>query len=127
MKVRLRQMKKIGIKATLLALALTAAVFTGSFVNNTHKAVGKFYTKIEMTDTKGNKDIYYQFRSNDDTVWWALTATEMGFIPETNTEYTLTYNDNGSTKANKPCDCAPEFECECEVYDDIFITIKECK
>ena len=120
-------MKKIGIKATLLALALTAAVFTGSFVNNTHKAVGKFYTKIEMTDTKGNKDIYYQFRSNDDTVWWALTATEMGFIPETNTEYTLTYNDNGSTKANKPCDCAPEFECECEVYDDIFITIKECK
>ena len=127
MKVRLKQMKKIGIKATLVALALAATVFAGSFINNTHKVVGEFYTKIEMTDTKGNTDTYYQFRSNDDTVWWALTATEMGFIPEVNTEYTLTYNDNGSTKANKPCDCAPENECECEVYDDIFISIKECK
>lgn len=70
-------------------------------------------------------DEYYHFRSNDGTVWWDLTERQMGFIPKANAEYAFTYNNNGTTKANKPCDCSPEYECECEVYDDEFISIKK--
>jgi len=68
-------------------------------------------------------ETYYQFKSNDDTVWWALTVEDIGFIPEENTEYTLIYFDNDTTVENKNCDCKPEWECECEVYDDIFLGI----
>lgn len=66
---------------------------------------------------------HYQFKSNDNTVWWALTAEEIGFIPVEDTEYTLFYDDNGTTIENKNCGCKPEWECECEVYDDIFLGI----
>ena len=61
---------------------------------------------------------WYQFKSYDDTVWWALTTEDMGFVPEANKTYTLLYYDNGTT------DCTECSECECEVYDDIFLTIK---
>ena len=84
---------------------------------------GKFYGSMEMTDTKDKQDTYYQFRSDDNEVWWLLTATEIGCVPDTSAHYILRYNNNGTTKANKPCDCSPEHECECEVYDDEFISI----
>lgn len=87
-------------------------------------ATGQFYDTFEATDSNGNANTYYQFKSNDNEVWWALTAEELGFVPKANAEYILTYDNNGTTKANKPCDCAPEFECECEVYDDIFLEVQ---
>lgn len=63
---------------------------------------------------------WYQFKSYDDTVWWVLTTEEIGFTPEANKTYTLLYYDNGTTSCTE---CAEEFECECEVYDDIFLAI----
>jgi hypothetical protein len=93
--------------------------------NTTVETVGKFHHTMELKDINGTEDLYYQFRSSDNTVWWLLTETEMGFVPDYNTEYTLTYDNNGTTKENKSCDCKPEWDCECEVYDDVFINIKE--
>jgi hypothetical protein len=86
---------------------------------NEISTVGKFDGSYEATDNNGITDTYYQFKANDGSVWWALTESQMGFIPDDNIEYTLTYDNNGTTKANKPCDC-----CECEVYDDVFLCIK---
>lgn len=87
--------------------------------------VGKFYGDLELTDSRGKQDTYYQFRSADNEVWWLLTATEIGCVPDTSAHYILRYNNNGTTRENKPCDCLPEWDCECEVYDDEFISIKE--
>lgn len=75
---------------------------------------GKFY------GDKGIEDIYYQFRSDDDTVWWILTAAEIGHIPNTEDKYILYYTNNGT----RACDCPPELECECYLYDDIFFHIE---
>ena len=70
-------------------------------------------------------ETYYQFKSNDDTVWWALTEEEINFKPSTEKEYVLLYSDNGTTVENKNCNCLPG--CECEVYDDVFLGIFEKK
>ena len=86
-------------------------------------AIGKFYGGFKAYDYLGNEHTYYQFRSNDNEVWWALTEEDMGFNPDMNNEYILAYYDNGTTKENKPCDCAEEEECECELYDDIFLGV----
>lgn len=40
-------------------------------------------------------------------------------------DYILKYDNNGTTAENKSCECLPEWECECEVYDDIFLGIFE--
>ena len=91
------------------------------------KVYGKFYHNLEMTDMQGKTDIYCQFRSNDNVVWWALTAEEIGCIPSPDKEYELIFFDNGTTAENKPCDCPPEYECECELYDDLFLSITEAE
>lgn len=77
--------------------------------------------RIKSVDGKFHNSFgkYYQFKSNDDTVWWALTTDDIGFVPAADAEYTLYYDNNGTTTENKNCDCKPE--CECEVYDDIFL------
>lgn len=75
--------------------------------------------------TEPNGNTYYQFKSNDNLVWWALTEKEIGFKPSTEKEYVLLYCDNGTTADNKPCEDSPELGCECEVYDDIFFGIFE--
>lgn len=84
---------------------------------------GKFYTSFIANDYHGKTENLYQFCSDDNSVWWALTEEEIGHIPDDETEYTIIYYDNGTTAENKPCDCMPEWECECEVYDDIFLEI----
>jgi hypothetical protein len=85
---------------------------------------GKFHGDgMEMQDIQGNSEICYQFKSYDNSVWWLLTVEEIGEIPDTTTEYALIYSNNGTTKENKTCNCLPEFECECELYDDIFLGI----
>ena len=78
----------------------------------TSVAVGKF----EWLDGSD----WYQFKSNDNTVWWALTTEDIGFTPEANKEYTLVYYNNDTTEC---LECAEELECECEVYDDIFLAV----
>jgi hypothetical protein len=112
----------------LIELALAIPIVTGiyawgmlAFQPNANECttVGKFDGTYEATDQNGITDTYYQFKANDDSVWWALTESQMSFVPDENKEYTLTYDNNGTTKANKPCDC-----CECEVYDDVFLGIK---
>lgn len=87
-------------------------------------AVGKFGEYFEATDTNGNTNMYYQFKSNDNETWWLLTEEEIGFVPDEYAEYVLTYDNNGTTKENKPCDCDPELDCECEVYDDVLIRVE---
>lgn len=85
---------------------------------------GKFYGDTICTDNKGIEDTYYQFRSDDDSVWWILTAEEIGHIPNTEDKYKLYYTDNGTVKETPVCDCLPEWECECYLYDDIFFAIE---
>lgn len=110
-------MKRIIITCIVIA-GLCLVSCTLNHTREKHTVEGKFYGT--MTSIEG--ETYYQFRSDDDTVWWLLTEKEMGFIP-TEESYLLTYSDKGTTKENKPCDCAPEFECECELYDDVFLGI----
>lgn len=105
---------------SLLAIAL--ALITSASAN-IKTVEGQFYTQLDFE----NDLTWYQFRSDDDTVWWCLTEEELGFIPEYGTKYSLTYNNNGTTAENKPCDCIPEWECECEVYDDEFICMTKAK
>ncbi len=112
-------MKRIPI---LILIILLVATFMSPPNPNVNKVAGKFYDSFEATDINGNTDTYYQFKSNDDSVWWMLTAEEIGCIPNGNMEYVLTYDNNGTTKENKSCSCT---DCECEVYDDIFVTIRE--
>lgn len=102
---------------------------------------GRFYTRFNDNDGHGNTQIFYEFRSNDDSVRWILSTEELAGIdndnskcsfeelerveniPDYESEYTLIYYDNGTNKLNKPCDCPEEWECECEVYDDIFLAV----
>ena len=108
----------------LFALTLTITILFLTSCARTNKVAGQFYGCIEATDQNGNADTYYQFRSYDCTVFWLLTADELGFVPNANKTYTLAYNDSGTTSENKPCNCDWEFHCECEVYDDILISVR---
>lgn len=85
---------------------------------------GKFYGDMICEDYQGVEDTYYQFKSDDGTEWWILTETEIGHIPNTNDKYTLYYTDNGTVKGTQMCDCLPEWDCECYLYDDIFFYIE---
>lgn len=108
----------VGLFLTAIPVRETKTVVTK--MPETETTVGKFTS--EFTD---NGKQYYQFKSHDDTVWWVLSESEIGFEPSMNKEYILSYCNNGTTKENKPCDCIPEWDCECEVYDDVFIEIYE--
>ena len=121
-------MKKKIIIGTMLALALAGTIsMCTSPKANEISTIGKFHGTIETYNEDESTELYYQFKSNDNSVWWMLTEEEIGFVPKGNAEYVLTYDNKGTTKDNKPCDCEPEYECECEVYDDEFITIREMK
>ena len=84
---------------------------------------GKFYHTLDLVNS-GTENTYYQFRSHDDSVWWLLTADEIGHAPDFNTEYRLTFYDNGTTKPHETCDCTADMDCECYLYDDEFISIR---
>ena len=85
---------------------------------------GKFYNTIEAIHN-GKNETLYQFKSFDNSVYWLLSEAEIGFIPKNNKTYVLMYCDNGTTAENKTCGCPAEYECECELYDDIFLGIFE--
>lgn len=97
-------------------------VFEGMKIKHTEK-IGRFHNVIESKNSEGENCTYYQFRSDDNFVWWLLTEDEIGEIPSFESEYILTYFDNGTTVRNKSCGCPPENDCECELYDDIFLSI----
>lgn len=119
-------MKKKIIAGVAVALSMAAAISCyADKKGNEATAVGKFHYTFEAKDIDGNVDTYYHFKSNDNEVWWMLTETEIGYIPKLNTDYVLTYDNKGTTKENKPCDC--DFVCEYEVYDDELISVKEVK
>ena len=82
--------------------------------------IGQFTNCFEDIDG----EIYYQFKSYDNTVWWANTKSEIGYIPELNKPYEMVYYNNQTTDC---FDCEPRYDCECEVYDDIFLFVKEVK
>lgn len=131
----MKKVKEILKTIVLVELAIAIPVVTTIYAwgmlafqpeteSETIETTGKFYNNLEMKDINGNEDTYYQFKSNDNEVWWLLTEEEIGHIPNRNTEYVLTYDNNGTTKENKPCDCDPELDCECEVYDDVLLSVE---
>ena len=65
---------------------------------------------------------WYQFISYDNTVWWTLNTETLGFVPDADKTYTLFYYDNGTTDCTE---CPKEYDCECEVYDDILLGVRE--
>jgi hypothetical protein len=75
--------------------------YSGHYSVGIHSIKGKF----EWLDG----DDWYQFTSDDNTVYWTLTTDSIGFIPESEKSYTLMYHDNGT----------PD-----DIYDDVFITVK---
>ena len=86
---------------------------------------GKFYGNIQGVDCSGNENTYYQFRSDDNKVWWILTAAEIGHVPNKKDKYILYYTDNKTDENTTVCDCLPEWDCECYLYDDIFFYIEK--
>lgn len=64
--------------------------------------------------------IYYQFKSLDNQVWWCLTADEIGFTPIAGKTYNLMYYNNNTIDC---FECDAKYDCECEVYDDIFLGV----
>lgn len=127
--MKAKEILKTIISAELaIAIPLVTGIYAWGMLGfqpenaNECTAVGKFSEPFEATDTNGNETTLYQFKSNDNEVWWQLTAEEIGFIPNGNTEYVLTYDNNGTTKENKPCDC--DLDCECEVYDDVLLSVE---
>ena len=106
-------------------LFLLCGVTALTLTSCARKTTGRFYGGLEAKDNNGNVDIYYQFRSDDCTVFWLLTEEELGFVPNANAKYNLIYDDNDTTRENKPCNCDQEFHCECEVYDDVLLNIRQ--
>lgn len=146
-------MKKLIAIILSLCLVLTTTIFADAEESTIITVRGKFYLTHEGTvcvdpdpEKIGKVETFYQFRSDDGKVRWSLTEEEIGFIPDTLQElierdifcagksisslseivwdeYILVYDNCGTTSENKLCDCLPEYECECEVYDDEFITL----
>ena len=118
-------MKKALIVSICAFMALSfASCGNANETANVMEVDGKFYESHTATDVNGNVDIYYSFRSNDGSLWWDLTEHQMGFVPNGNKEYVFVYDNMGTTSENKSCDCAPEDDCECEVYDDVFVGLR---
>lgn len=113
----------ISLVIAILILTITVvAHFHFSSNANIESVTGIFDGSYEEIDVNGNVDTYYYFKSEDNRVMWVLAESQVGFVPSTSTEYVLVYNNNGTTKENKSCDCV---KCECEIYDDTFVEIKE--
>ena len=93
----------------------------------TRTVYGKFTDAgMELTNAlSGQTRILYQFKSDDNSVWWMLSADEIGKIPSSTEKYALVFCDNGTTEKYIHCDCSLDMDCECYLYDDIFITIFE--
>lgn len=109
----------------LIAWVMALLVGVGSVSTNQQNTIvtvdgaihGSFTDSIDGTK-------YYQFRSHDDSVWWLVSAEEVGFIPQQDTVYSLTYNNMGTLDC---AECPIKYECECELYDDELIALVQKK
>ena len=100
---------------------LIALILTLTMNNNVRTSIGEFDGTWSGTDENGQIEEFYQFKADDGQVWWALAEEEIGEEPSG--KYLLVFDDKGTTANNKPCDCAKEYECECELYDDELIAV----
>ncbi len=110
----------ISLPVSAVGVEVDDVEFTYS-TSTIHTVAGKFHHSLDVTNYLGEPETLYQFRSYDDEVWWHLTEEEIGHIPNfefEDTTYYLTYNDMGTTE----CDCPPEYDCDCYLYDDEFIS-----
>lgn len=124
----MKKQTKIIFAIYLIAVLILTYLFLVKGLHNVHAVEGSFYGEIEMINNHTlEKETWYQFQSDDNAIWWRLSREEIGHIPDNKTKYILIYNDNGTTAENKPCNCASYIDCECELYDDKFIHIKEVK
>lgn len=98
------------IITAIMALAMAA-------VSTIHGASGSFYGDLNAKDMSGNEEVLYQFRSDDNEVWWLLTENEVGRVPKEGDRYVLVYDDKGTTS------CRHGDDCECYLYDDELITV----
>lgn len=109
--------------------ALILVIIAG--VLNTQPATDTRICEVAGTFTNTFEDIYgetyYQFKSYDDEVWWCGTDVDFDGVPELGVEYKLTYWNNGTTADNKPCDCPAEYDCECELYDDVLLGVERAE
>lgn len=90
---------------------------------NIDYAIGTFYGNMNLTDSTGKQDYYFQFKSYDNEVWWVLTEEEIGFIPDRGADYMLVFYQNETTKETH--ECPEEYECDCYCYDDIYLGVYE--
>ena len=110
------------MKTIVVVLISLIATLTNS--NTTTEVVeGRFYNTVNAYTQNYEEQTLYQFRSDDNSVWWLLTEEEIGEIPNTTDRYILAFNNNGTTATHKNCDCVDDTECECYVYDDELISI----
>lgn len=93
------------------------------------KVVGEFmYTSVNLgCDGLASDEKLYQFYSDNNKVWWVLTESEIGCVPNMGDKYMLYYTDNATTEKTRFCNCMPEQNCECYLYDDIFFHIERCQ
>lgn len=120
-------MKTLSIILTALILTSCTSTATPEQKNpNIVSKEGYFHDEgLELFDIYGNADIHYLFKSDDNETWCNLTESEIGFIPNTTDKYILTYDNGGTPEQDLSiCGCLPEWECECHVYDDEFISIR---
>ena len=78
----------------------------------------------EVQGTVTHDGEYYLFTSHDKAVIWAISPNDIAFTPAPHTEYTLVYNNNGTTADNYQCNIAEDHDCECYLYDDEFIALE---
>lgn len=95
-------------------------IITEGTVIEVEKAVGKFYGGYKAKNSEGKTETCYQFKSDDNMVWWFLTTEEIGHTPNLSDKYTIYFSQNGT----KECDCPPEYDCDCFLYDDIFFSVE---
>lgn len=118
------------ILADVLALTIAGTALAGTTITANAKTChtdneclteGYFEDGMIFVNDNGDAEYHYHFKSFDDEVWWFVSEAELGFVPKANTAYYFVYSDNGTTH----CDCPPEYDCDCYMYDDFFISCEE--
>ena len=117
-------MKTLSIILTALILTSCTSTATPEQKNpNIITKEGRFH-HVNMFFDNSN-ELHCQFRSDDNEDWWILTESEINHIPNTTDKYIITYDNGGTPEQDLSiCGCDPEWECECHVYDDEFISIR---
>lgn len=119
----MKKVFKITAVLVILLVVVTVILFVVHKNGTVVQTEGRFYGSVEAETLEEKSEVLYQFRSDDNETWWLLTEHEIGHVPNNKDKYILIFNNNGTTKANPPCTCKPDDDCECFVYDDVFLKI----